>query len=155
MNQQREGHWNRWGPYVTERACGTVREDYSKDGDAWSYFPHDQARSRAYLGMKTESPGSAIATNIFVSPLLSGHSQGVRRRLYSRIEGPSEVQLTSTNTSETSSEGGPLRHASTLSRIPSIISLKGRSAASRINFRRPGTPSISSRELKTSVIPSE
>jgi Glycosyl hydrolase family 63 C-terminal domain len=48
MNQQREGHWNRWGPYVAERAWGTVREDYSENGDAWSYFPHDQARSRAY-----------------------------------------------------------------------------------------------------------
>jgi hypothetical protein len=48
MNQQREGHWNRWGPYVAERAWGTVREDYSRDGDAWSYFPHDHARSRAY-----------------------------------------------------------------------------------------------------------
>jgi hypothetical protein len=79
----------------------------------------------------------------------------VQTRLSLRIEGPSEDQLTSTNTSETSSEGGPLRHASTLSRIPSIISPKGRSAASRTNSRRPGTPSISSRELKTSVIPSE
>jgi hypothetical protein len=48
MNQDREGHWNRWGPYVSERAWGTVREDYSRDGDAWSYFPHDHARSRAY-----------------------------------------------------------------------------------------------------------
>jgi Glycosyl hydrolase family 63 C-terminal domain len=48
MNQQREGHWNRWGPYVAERAWGTVREDYSQNGDAWSYFPHDHARSRAY-----------------------------------------------------------------------------------------------------------
>jgi len=48
MNRQHEGHWNRWGPYLAERAWGTVREDYSKDGDAWSYFPHDHARSRAY-----------------------------------------------------------------------------------------------------------
>ena len=48
MNNQREGHWNRWGPYVAERAWGTVREDYSVSGDAWSYFPHDHARSRAY-----------------------------------------------------------------------------------------------------------
>jgi hypothetical protein len=48
MNDQHEGHWNRWGPYVAERAWGTVREDYSRDGDAWSYFPHDHARSRAY-----------------------------------------------------------------------------------------------------------
>jgi hypothetical protein len=40
--------WRRWGPYVSERAWGTVREDYSPDGDAWSSFPHDHARSRAY-----------------------------------------------------------------------------------------------------------
>ena len=48
MNQQNKGHWNRWGPFVAERAWGTVREDYSADGDAWNYFPHDHARSRAY-----------------------------------------------------------------------------------------------------------
>ena len=41
-------HWRRWGPYVSDRAWGTVREDYSKDGQAWEYFPHDHARSRAY-----------------------------------------------------------------------------------------------------------
>src|SRR5215472_10314085 len=41
-------HWKRWGPYVSERAWGTVREDYSPSGEAWEYFPHDHARSRAY-----------------------------------------------------------------------------------------------------------
>jgi len=40
--------WTKWGPYLSERQWGTVREDYSVDGDAWNYFPHDQARSRAY-----------------------------------------------------------------------------------------------------------
>jgi hypothetical protein len=40
--------WRRWGPYLSERQWGTVREDYSEDGDAWAYFPHDHARSRAY-----------------------------------------------------------------------------------------------------------
>jgi hypothetical protein len=40
--------WRKWGPYLAERQWGTVREDYSDDGDAWSYFSHDQARSRAY-----------------------------------------------------------------------------------------------------------
>jgi hypothetical protein len=40
--------WKRWGPYVSERSWGTVREDYSPDGNAWGYFPHDHARSRAY-----------------------------------------------------------------------------------------------------------
>ena len=47
MNKTQQGHWNRWGPFVSERAWGTVREDYSKDGAAWDYFPHDHARSRA------------------------------------------------------------------------------------------------------------
>src|SRR5262245_44811379 len=44
----RTRHWKRWGPYVSERAWGTVREDYSAGGTAWDYFPHDHARSRAY-----------------------------------------------------------------------------------------------------------
>src|SRR4029077_1443148 len=42
--------WKRWGPYVSERAWGTVREDYSADGDVWGSFTHDQARSRTYRG---------------------------------------------------------------------------------------------------------
>src|ERR1700712_1261875 len=40
--------WRRWGPYVSDRQWGTVREDYSEGGTAWDYFPHDHARSRAY-----------------------------------------------------------------------------------------------------------
>src|SRR5258708_13230623 len=44
----RKVHWKRWGPYLSERQWGTVREDYSADGAAWEYFPHDHARSRAY-----------------------------------------------------------------------------------------------------------
>jgi hypothetical protein len=42
------GEWYRWGPYVSERQWGTVREDYSADGNAWDYLPHDHARSQAY-----------------------------------------------------------------------------------------------------------
>src|SRR5215469_10353757 len=44
----RKKHWKRWGPYLSERQWGTVREDYSANGTAWEYFPHDHARSRAY-----------------------------------------------------------------------------------------------------------
>ncbi len=40
--------WRKWGPYLSERQWGTVREDYSADGDAWNFFPHEHARSRAY-----------------------------------------------------------------------------------------------------------
>ncbi|HUR98201.1 MAG TPA: hypothetical protein VMZ26_09080 [Pyrinomonadaceae bacterium] len=47
-SDDRTKHWKRWGPYLSERAWGTVREDYSADGAAWDYFPHDHARSRAF-----------------------------------------------------------------------------------------------------------
>ncbi len=47
-SRERKAHWNRWGPYLSERAWGTVREDYSPHGTAWDDFPHDHARSRAY-----------------------------------------------------------------------------------------------------------
>ena len=47
-NKSPEAPWHRWGPYLSERAWGTVREDYSANGDAWNFFPHDHARSRVY-----------------------------------------------------------------------------------------------------------
>ncbi|MGH9445901.1 MAG: MGH1-like glycoside hydrolase domain-containing protein, partial [Terriglobia bacterium] len=47
-SRQRKVNWKRWGPYLSERQWSTVREDYSANGHAWDYFPHDHARSRAY-----------------------------------------------------------------------------------------------------------
>jgi len=47
-SEERRAYWRRWGPYLSERQWGTVREDYSPHGTAWGYFPHDHARSRAY-----------------------------------------------------------------------------------------------------------
>lgn len=47
-NRDRTAYWTRWGPYVSERQWGTVREDYSADGSAWDYFPHSQSHARAY-----------------------------------------------------------------------------------------------------------
>jgi hypothetical protein len=47
-SRQRKVHWKRWGPYLSERQWGTVREDYSANGDAWNYFPYEHARSRVY-----------------------------------------------------------------------------------------------------------
>lgn len=47
-SELRKADWKNWGPYVSDRAWGTVREDYSEHGNAWEYFPHDHARSRAY-----------------------------------------------------------------------------------------------------------
>lgn len=46
--RQQSTLWKKWGPYLSERQWGTVREDYSENGNAWDYFSHDQARSRAY-----------------------------------------------------------------------------------------------------------
>src|SRR5882672_6160433 len=46
--RDRRVHWKRWGPYLAERAWGTVREDYSPGGSAWEYLPHEHARSKAY-----------------------------------------------------------------------------------------------------------
>ena len=51
------GDWYCWGPYVSERQWGTVREDYSANGDAWNYLSHDQARSRAYRWGEDELAG--------------------------------------------------------------------------------------------------
>jgi len=48
QDRQRKANWKRWGPYLSERQWGTVREDYSPSGNAWEFFPHDHARSRAY-----------------------------------------------------------------------------------------------------------
>ena len=54
--------WYQWGPYLSERAWGAVREDYSADGDAWTSFPHDHARSRAY---RWNEDGMAGISDVF------------------------------------------------------------------------------------------
>ena len=64
--------WRQWGPYLSERQWGTVREDYSENGNAWDYFTHDQARSRAYHWGEDGSPVSATTTRGCVLPLPCG-----------------------------------------------------------------------------------
>jgi len=61
--------WRKWGPYLSERQWGTVREDYSRDGNAWDYFSHDQARSR---GGRTVLPGSVMKSSCCASALVFG-----------------------------------------------------------------------------------
>jgi hypothetical protein len=60
---QTGANWKRWGPYLSERQWGTVREDYSQDGSAWDFFPHDHARSRAYQWGEDGLAGSAMIIN--------------------------------------------------------------------------------------------
>ena len=59
--------WRKWGPYLSERQWGTVREDYSQDGNAWDYFSHDQARSRAYHWGEDGLAGISDDNNCYVS----------------------------------------------------------------------------------------
>ena len=47
-SREKNIHWKRWGPYLSERSWGTVREDYSPGGDAWDFVSHDHSRSKAY-----------------------------------------------------------------------------------------------------------
>ena len=67
-SEARRADWKQWGPYVSDRAWGTVREDYSAGGDAWSYCRHDHARSRAY---RWNEDGLAGVCNRFQNVCLS------------------------------------------------------------------------------------
>jgi hypothetical protein len=86
---RRERNWKRWGPYLSERQWGTVREDYSKDGACWEYFPHDHARSRAYrwgedglLGI-TDREGRLC----FALALWNGRDPVLKERLFGLTNG--------------------------------------------------------------------
>jgi len=85
----REKHWKRWGPYLSERAWGTVREDYSAGGDAWNYFSHDHARSRVYRW--TEDGLLGISDNhqrlCFALALWNHRDQILKERLFG-LSGP-------------------------------------------------------------------
>jgi hypothetical protein len=84
LDAQRAQHWKRWGPYLSERQWGTVREDYSASGDAWNYFPHEHARMRAYrwgedglLGISDR--GCRLC---FALALWNGHDPILKERLF-------------------------------------------------------------------------
>ncbi|MBF1999237.1 MAG: glucosidase [Synechococcales cyanobacterium M58_A2018_015] len=76
--------WYKWGPYLSERQWGTVREDYSADGNAWSYFPHDHARSRAYRWGEDGLGGITDNHNLlcFALALWNGHDPILKERLF-------------------------------------------------------------------------
>jgi hypothetical protein len=76
--------WRRWGPYVSERAWGTVREDYSADGNAWGYFPHDHARSRAYRWSEDGMAGVCDRYQIlcFALALWNGRDPILKERMF-------------------------------------------------------------------------
>ncbi len=88
-HRERLADWRRWGPYLSERAWGTVREDYSADGDAWRYFPHDHARSRAYRWNEDGLAGISDRDQhlCFALALWNGQDPFLKERLFG-LTGP-------------------------------------------------------------------
>ena len=86
LEESRSGRrdWKRWGPYVSERAWGTVREDYSSGGRAWESFPHDHARSRAYRWSEDGLAGicDRHQSVCFAVALWNGHDPILKERLF-------------------------------------------------------------------------
>src|SRR5579863_7936041 len=82
--RQKTEHWARWGPYVSERQWGTVREDYSPYGTAWDYFPHDHARSRAYRWGEDGIAGICDRHQhiCFAPTFWNGHDPILKERLF-------------------------------------------------------------------------
>ncbi|MFN7343458.1 MAG: glucosidase, partial [bacterium] len=82
--ETRARNWKRWGPYLSERQWGTVREDYSDHGNSWAAFPHDQARRRAYRwgedGLQGWSDRSCRLC--FAPALWNGHDSILKERLF-------------------------------------------------------------------------
>ena len=82
--KRRQAHWQRWGPYLSERQWGTVREDYSHDGSAWDHFTHEQARCRAYRWGEDGIAG--ISDNhqrlCLAIALWNGHDPILKERLF-------------------------------------------------------------------------
>jgi len=88
-SQDRRKHWKRWGPYLSERAWGTVREDYSADGDPWHYFPNEQSRSRAYRWNEHGIAGICDRHQhiCFALALWNGRDETIKERLFG-LSGP-------------------------------------------------------------------
>ena len=82
--QENGALWKKWGPYLSERQWGTVREDYSQDGNAWNYFTHDQARSRAYRWGEDGLAGISDDHQVlcFALALWNGHDPILKERLF-------------------------------------------------------------------------
>src|SRR5688572_15418823 len=88
-HREQTANWKKWGPYLSERAWGTVREDYSEDGTAWDYFSHDQARSRTYRWNEDGLAGISDRNQYlcFALALWNGRDSILKERLFG-LSGP-------------------------------------------------------------------
>src|SRR5215468_11835828 len=84
LQETPEPSWRLWGPYVSERQWGTVREDYSPNGDAWNYFTHDNAQYRAYRWGEAGLAGISDNRQLlcFALALWNGHDPILKERLF-------------------------------------------------------------------------
>ena len=82
--RQRRSNWKKWGPYLSERAWGTVREDYSEEGEAWDFFPHEHARSRVYRWNEDGLAGISDRNQYlcFALALWNGRDPFLKERLF-------------------------------------------------------------------------
>ena len=87
--RDKRSNWKHWGPYLSERAWGTVREDYSEEGEPWQYFSHEQARSRAYRWNEDGLAGISDRNQYlcFALALWNGNDPILKERLYG-LTGP-------------------------------------------------------------------
>ena len=114
LEEARDGKapWKKWGPYLSERQWGTVREDYSPSGDAWNFFTHDHARSRAYRWGEDGLGGISDDRQhlCFALALWNGKDPILKERLF---EGSRTARATtaktSRNTTSTSTARRPTR----------------------------------------------
>ena len=102
--------WKKWGPYLSERQWGTVREDYSEDGNAWDYFSHDQARSRAYHWGEDGLAGFSDDKQrlCFALALWNGKDPILKERLFGLTNSGPTTARTSRNTTSTSTRRRPI-----------------------------------------------
>jgi hypothetical protein len=89
QSREQRAQWKKWGPYLSERQWGTVREDYSEGGDAWNFFPHDHARSRAYRWGEDGLAGISDDRQLlcFALALWNGHDPILKERLFGLTNG--------------------------------------------------------------------
>src|SRR6186997_2556761 len=91
LEETRRGskNWRQWGPHLSERQWGTVREDYSADGSAWDHFPHEHARSRAYRWGEDGLAGFSDRHQLvcFAVALWNGADPYLKERIYG-LTGP-------------------------------------------------------------------
>ena len=109
--RKHKANWKKWGPYLNDRAWGTVREDYSVDGSAWDFFPHDHARSRAYrwgedglLGI-TDRQGRLC----FALALWNCHDPFLKERLFG-LTGQKEITVRMSRSTITTFNPRPRTH---------------------------------------------